>query len=116
MIKNIGYLIVLAFLFSCKATIKVHEFQNKEIPKAPNYLNKKSWAVLPSSYSVDLKEFEIKPIDSLKADVFYVYPTLNTSKEDVRWNAPIADVETRKMAMNTIFFMYYFLLSSNKII
>ena len=30
MIKKIGCFIVLVFLFSCKAEIKVQEFQNKE--------------------------------------------------------------------------------------
>jgi hypothetical protein len=102
MIKNIGYFIVLAFLFSCKAVINVQEFQNKEVPEAPNYLNEENWAVLPSTYSVDLKEFETKSIDSLKADVFYVYPTLNTSKEDLRWNAPIADLEQQDKVLNKV--------------
>ena len=55
MIKKIGCFIVLVFLFSCKAVIKVQEFQNKEVPEAPNYKNEKNWAVLPSTYSVDLK-------------------------------------------------------------
>jgi hypothetical protein len=102
MTKNIGYFIVLAFLFSCKAVINVQEFQNKEVPEAPNYLNEENWAVLPSTYSVDLKEFETKSIDSLKADVFYVYPTLNTSKEDLRWNAPIADLEQQDKVLNKV--------------
>ncbi|MDB4204474.1 DUF3089 domain-containing protein [Polaribacter sp.] len=102
MIKNIGYFVVLAFLFSCKAVINVQEFQNKEVPEAPNYLNEENWAVLPSTYSVDLKEFETKSIDSLKADVFYVYPTLNTSKEDLRWNAPIADLEQQDKVLNKV--------------
>ena len=100
MIKKIGCFIVLVFLFSCKAVIKLQEFQNKEVPEAPNYLNEKNWAVLPSTYSVDLKEFETKSIDSLKADVFYVYPTLNTSKEDLRWNTPIADLEQQYKVLN----------------
>jgi len=102
MIKNIGCFIVLAFLFSCKAVIKVQEFQNKEVPEAPNYLNEKNWAVLPSNYSLDLKEFETKSIDSLKADIFYVYPTLNISKEDLRWNAPIADLEQQYKVLNKV--------------
>jgi hypothetical protein len=102
MIKNIGYFTVLVFLFSCKAAIKVQEFQNKEVSKAPNYLNEENWAVLPSTYSLDLKEFETKSIDSLKADVFYVYPTLNTSKEDLRWNAPLADLEQQDKVLNKV--------------
>ena len=102
MIKNIAYFIVLAFLFNCKAAINVQEFQNKEVPEAPDYLNEENWAVLPSTYSVDLKEFETKAIDSLRADVFYVYPTLNTSKEDLRWNAPIADLEQQDKVLNKV--------------
>jgi hypothetical protein len=102
MIKNIGYFTVLVFLFSCKAAIKVQEFQNKEVSEAPNYLNEENWAVLPSNYSLDLKEFETKAIDSIKADVFYVYPTLNTAKEDLRWNVPIADLEQQDKVLNKV--------------
>jgi hypothetical protein len=57
---------------------------------------------LPSAYSVDLKEFESKRIDSLNAGFFYVYPTLNTSKEDLHRNAPIADLEQPYKVLNTV--------------
>ena len=38
-------------------------------------------------------------MDTLQADVFYVYPTLNLDKEDLRWNVPIDDVIQNKKVL-----------------
>ena len=100
MINKIYYLAVFMFLVGCKSTYKTQEFSAKETPSKPNYDNKKNWAVLPGSYSEDLKEFSSKEMDTLKADVFYVYPTLNTEKDDIRWNVPINDAEQQNSVLN----------------
>jgi hypothetical protein len=56
--------------------------------------------VLPSKYTEEFKEFASSQLDTLEADVFYVYPTLNTDKEDIRWNAPIDDLEQNDKVLN----------------
>jgi hypothetical protein len=99
-INKTYYLAVFIFLVGCKSTYKTQEFSAKDIPLKPNYDNEKNWAVLPSSYSEDLKEFSSKEMDTLKADVFYVYPTLNTEKDDIRWNVPINDAEQQNSVLN----------------
>ena len=96
MIKKIGYCVLLTFLAGCKSVYTVTEFQQKGIPKAPNYENEINWAVLPKTYSEGLKELASKETDTLKADVFYVYPTLNTEEEDVIPNAIIGDMDSAK--------------------
>ena len=102
MIKKISYCIFLTFLVGCKSVYTVTEFQQKDIPTAPNYENEINWAVLPNTYSEGLKEFASKETDTLKADVFYVYPTLNTEEEDVRWNVPITDLVQQNKVLNKV--------------
>ena len=99
--KKIVFLIVsVFFLGSCKSTYKTQDFLTTNIPSEPNYNNEKNWAVLPNNYSNELKQFSSKEIDTLKADVFYVYPTLNTEKEDLRWNVPIEDEKQKNKVLN----------------
>ena len=55
-----------------------------------DYSSVDNWAVLPGNYPANLKEYSVQnPQDSI--DVFYVYPTLNVSDKDERWNVPIND-------------------------
>lgn len=99
--KKITFLIVsICFLMSCKSAYKIQEFVTSNIPSEPNYNQEKNWAVLPNTYSTDLAAFSSNAIDTLKADVFYVYPTLNTEKEDVRWNVPIEDAIQQNKVIN----------------
>ncbi|WP_408045919.1 DUF3089 domain-containing protein [Tenacibaculum crassostreae] len=86
-------------LTSC-GTYKTQTFSDKIIPIKPNYELESSWAVLPSKYSDDFKKYASNNIDTLKADVFYIYPTLNTSKKDIRWNVPITDKEQKSKIIN----------------
>lgn len=98
--KKIYYVAFLLVLISCKSTFKTQDFSSKNNPTAPNYNNESNWAVLPNNYTERLKEFSSKEIDTLQADVFYVYPTLNTDKEDLRWNVPISDPEQQNKVIN----------------
>ena len=100
--KIIFILIAVSFLMNCKSVYTVTEFQQKGIPTAPNYENEINWAVLPKTYSEGLKELASKETDTLKADVFYVYPTLNTEEEDVRWNVPIMDIAQQNKVLNKV--------------
>ncbi|SDU25638.1 Protein of unknown function [Polaribacter sp. Hel1_33_78] len=87
-------------LVGCKSTHKIQGFSKKDIPLKPNYNNEKNWAVLPNSSFGELKEFTSKEIDTLQADVFYVYPTLNTEDDDLRWNVPVEDIEQQNKVLN----------------
>jgi hypothetical protein len=102
MIRKSFYILFVFFVFqSCKSTVEVHQFSKTNTPKAPNYNNESNWAVLPSTYTNALQEFSSKQIDTLQADVFYVYPTLNTEKNDARWNVPIDDKLQQEKVFNT---------------
>ncbi|MDA9339374.1 DUF3089 domain-containing protein [Polaribacter sp.] len=104
--KKSFFLIVFAcFLIGCKSVYIPKEFKENMIPAKPNYSEEKNWAVLPSTYSNELAAFSSQEIDTLKADVFYVYPTLNTEKEDMRWNVPIEDrIQQNKVVKKAVLF------------
>ena len=99
--NNLFVLLLLIFLVGCKSSYQTITFQNNDIPPAPNYANEKSWAVLPTKYPESLKKYATKNIENLKADVFYVYPTLMMDKKDVRWNAPTDDEIQNDKVVNT---------------
>ncbi|TVZ55956.1 Protein of unknown function (DUF3089) [Lutibacter sp. Hel_I_33_5] len=92
------YLLVLVSLIGCKSTYKTQTFLEKSIPLAPDYNNEENWAVLPWKYDEELKNFSPnqETVNTLKADVFYVYPTLITDYKDTRWNVPINDTEQQE--------------------
>ena len=94
-------LLLLVFLVGCKSSYQTVNFEKQNIPAAPNYANESSWAVLPTKYPASLKKYASANIQDLKADVFYVYPTLLMDKKDVRWNAPIDDVVQNNSIVNT---------------
>jgi hypothetical protein len=100
MVKKIFFLAFFIVLVGCKSTHKIQGFSKKDIPSKPNYNNEKNWAVLPNSSFEELKEFTSKEIDTLQADVFYVYPTLNTENDDLRWNVPVEDIEQQNKVLN----------------
>ena len=84
---------------SCKSSFITKPFVSGDSPPIPNYYNDENWAVLPSKYGDDLKKFS-DTISNLDADVFYVYPTLITSKKDIRWNVAISDIEQNTKVLN----------------
>ena len=100
MVKKIFFLAFFIVLVGCKSTYKIQGFSKKDIPLKPNYNNEKNWAVLPNSSFGELKEFTSKEINTLQADVFYVYPTLNTENDDLRWNVPVEDIEQQNKVLN----------------
>lgn len=101
MIYRFLVLFLLIISVGCKSTFQTQSFQTDHIPAAPDYQNEKSWAVLPTKYPESLQKYATKDIDSLKADVFYVYPTLLMDKKDLRWNTPIDDIEQQKLVLNS---------------
>lgn len=65
-----------------------------------DYSNEDNWAALPTdSVHIWNNLTDGQPLQSV--DVFYVYPTLLTSKKDTRWNYDIDDPQHRKSALTT---------------
>ena len=93
------YILLLLGVVACKSTYRTQEFRFADTPQAPNYHLLSSWAVLPSKYTEEFKEFASQQIDTLQADIFYLYPTLNSDKKDIRWNAPIDDAEQNEKVL-----------------
>lgn len=82
------------------ATYQTQNFHKQQAPKIPDYSLSENWAVLPNTYTDDFQEFSSKEIDTLQVDVFYIYPTLNTDKKDIRWNVSTNDNEQREKVLN----------------
>ena len=100
-ILRIAALYSLLFVFQgCKSVYTVKPFSSITTPKSPNYQLEQNWAVLPSKYPSELKKFSSSEIDTLSADVFYVYPTLLTNKKDERWNVSTSDSDQNQAVLN----------------
>ncbi len=92
-------LLAVVVFSNCRTTFKTQAFRFELQPKAPNYNEESNWAVLPTKYREDFRAFASQQIDTLQADVFYVYPTLITNKKDDRWNVPILDEEQQEKVL-----------------
>ena len=98
---KLSYFVLLLILFSgCKANYDASDYIKLENTDVPDYKLEENWAVLPNKYTADFAEFASKESDTLKADVFYVYPTLNTEKDDFRWNVSIDDKKQQEKVLN----------------
>ena len=93
--KSFILFFVWILLLSCSSVYKTSEFSLSSSPTEPDYNNEVNWAVLPSLWNQSLEEIVGKP-EEKKADVFYVYPTLLTDKNDPSWNADIKDISIRR--------------------
>ncbi len=114
--KYIYLFLIIVLVSSCKSTFQTQDFDEEITPTKPNYELEKNWAVLPNKYSKELLEFSSKEIDTLQADVFYVYPTLNTERDDVRWNVPIDDkIQQNKIYNKTVLFQASAFATSGKL-
>ena len=56
-----------------------------------DYSQAQNWAALPQQLPVGLAQHCTDTSLWAKADVFYVYPTLNIANSDKRWNVPLDD-------------------------
>lgn len=99
-IRFTSVFIMLMFFLSCKSSYKYQEFQKQNIPEKPDYSQEINWAVLPENYPESLKKYAPKNLEKLKADVFYIYPTLISKKKDLRWNAPVNDEDQNNAIIN----------------
>lgn len=99
--KKILTLLVFFMVFTaCKSTKNAANYIETDTSTSPNYNLEKNWAVLPNKYTKDFAEFASKEQDTLQADVFYVYPTLNSEKDDLRWNVPVDDEKQQNKVLN----------------
>lgn len=106
--------VVLISLYSCKSVV-IPNFSSQPSPISPNYQESSSWAILPNKYPETLKQWKTTK-DSLIADVFYIYPTLNIDKKDVRWNVSIEDaVQQEKVVNKAVYFQASAFLNSGKL-
>ena len=113
---GLSFILALIFLTGCKSTVETQRFQSKNSPEKPDYNLTSSWAVLPVNYSSAFQEYASKEIDTLQADVFYVYPTLNLEKEDIRWNVPINDtIQNKKVIQKAVLMQASALAISGKV-
>lgn len=112
--KIVLFFAVLIFLSSCKSTL-VPTFSAQPQPAVPNYDNVSSWAILPDSYPEKLKHWQTNTT-GLEADVFYIYPTLNIEKKDVRWNVPVTDsIQNVKVIDKAVYFQASAFLNAGKL-
>lgn len=98
--KLLYFPLLLVLLSACGANYEISNDVNLDKNIAPDYNLEENWAVLPNKYTINFTEFASKEIDTLQADVFYVYPTLNTEKEDLRWNVPVSDKKQQEKVVN----------------
>ena len=89
---------VIVTFSSCRSSYMTESFEENKIPTQPNYHDEKNWAVLPSTYTEKLKE--VTGDLALKADVFYVYPTLISGKKDIRWNIAVDNAVQNDIVLN----------------
>ncbi|HEY9170494.1 MAG TPA: DUF3089 domain-containing protein [Lutibacter sp.] len=106
--------VAIAFLISCKSAL-VPTFSSQQQPASPNYDNVASWAILPDSYPDNLKHWQTNT-EVLEADVFYIYPTLNNEKRDLRWNVPVTDsIQNSKVINKAVYFQASAFLNAGKL-
>lgn len=106
--------VAIVVLGSCKSAL-VPTFSAQQQPAVPNYGNVATWAILPDSYPENLKHWQTNTT-SLDADVFYVYPTLNIEKEDLRWNVPVTDsIQNVKVIDKAVYFQASAFLNAGKL-
>ena len=93
--------ILLIFsLISCKTKYATKEFKYSDAPAVPNYENLESWAAHPSKIDSVIDVFYTTEKENLKADVFYIYPTLLTDNKNDSWNSNIKDPNQNSVVRN----------------
>lgn len=94
---KIHFIYYCLFIYVCTISCKTHystkDFKITEVPISPDYNNLESWAVHPDRNDSLIDVFYNKKKYDLKADVFYVYPTLLTDKNDNSWNSDTKDIK-----------------------
>ena len=106
--KYILSLVILLNLCSCgllyesntPIIYKSQSFETIKSPLAPNYESLNSWAVHPKNKPDVLVSFESEE-PKLAVDVFFIYPTLHSDKQEPSWNADIYNQNTRNLVLES---------------
>ncbi len=113
-LKVVFVVVALLIFSSCKSLV-IPVFSSQQPPISPNYNNSSAWAIVPNTYPKNLKQKQTNTA-ILKADVFYIYPTLNTDKKDLRWNVPINDaIQNKKVIDKAVYFQASAFLNAGKL-
>jgi len=108
------FMTALIVLCSCKSAL-LPSFSSQQQPTMPNYENVSTWAILPDSYPENLKHWQTNTT-ALEADIFYIYPTLNIEKKDLRWNVPVTDsIQNVKVIDKAVYFQASAFLNAGKL-
>jgi len=102
------YLVLLILLNSCGLLSESNKpieynsesFKDFKPSDPPDYTKTISWAVHPNGDLSIFDDFNQKK-QNLPVDVFFIYPTLLTDRNDTSWNADIYDSETRKYVLGS---------------
>ena len=95
-----AYILLIFSLISCKTKYATKEFKYSDAPAVPNYENLESWAAHPSKIDSVIDVFYTTEKENLKADVFYIYPTLLTDDKNDSWNSNIKDPNQNSVVRN----------------
>lgn len=87
-------------LVCCKTKYATKEFKISETPNSPDYSNLDSWSAHPDKNDPIIDVFYNTEKANLKADVFYIYPTLLSDKKNDAWNSDVFDSEQNKTVKN----------------
>ena len=79
---------------------KTTNFESVKPPKEPDYQNLNSWAVHPEIQVSEFSDFENNK-EKLPVDVFFIYPTMHSDKNDKSWNADIFDPKIRDYVLGS---------------
>lgn len=98
-VRIISLLLILSVV-SCKTKYATKEFIYSEAPKSPDYSELNSWAAHPEKNDPIIDAFYNTEKKNLKADVFYIYPTLLTDNKNDSWNSDIKDNNQNSVVRN----------------
>ena len=87
-------------VFGCKSKYATKEFLVSEIPKSPDYKELNSWAAHPLKDDSIIDIFYNTKKENLKADVFYIYPTLLTDNNNDSWNSDPENLDQNNTVKN----------------
>ena len=99
-ILRAGCILLIFSFISCKTKYATKEFKYSDAPAVPNYENLESWAAHPSKIDSVIDVFYTTEKENLKADVFYIYPTLLTDNKNDSWNSNIKDPSQNNVVRN----------------
>lgn len=99
-IFRLAIIVLLTIFSSCKTGFKTKDFKLSELPLIPNYSELSFWAAHPEKNDSIIDMFYNTKKEDLKADVFYIYPTLLTDRKDDSWNSDTYNESQNKDVIN----------------